>query len=432
MIGALAPIIEEYGLLLVNIFKTSILTAIATAARLLSGFIVMKLVAVMAGPDGVAQLGQFMSLTALLVVFAGGGVGPGVVKYLAEYRGDDAKVTLLLRAAFSFTLMASLGMCVLVLLFSQPISAWLLGDEQLRWLILVLAVAQIFVAMHNLIIATVNGMMDVKRLAAIHVGGAVVGVVLPSLLGYFFRLHGVLLAFVLAQAGLLLISFVAYRRSSYFNWANIGWCVERKNFNLLARFSLMTLTSALMAPVIQIVVRNYLAGEFSWSEVGYWQAVAKVSEAYLLFITMAISVYYLPRLSALSERGAFIGEIRKGFLVLIPLVALSAFIIYLCRGWVTTLLFSEAFHEGLYLYAPQLLGDVVKIAAFLLSYVMLAKAMTRMFLFSEVVFSVTYVGWVVVLTGQYGLIGSMYAFIVNYTIYFFFCAFVAARYIKKM
>ena len=58
----------------------------------------MKLVAVLAGPEGVAQLGQFMSLTALLVVFAGGGVGPGVVKYLAEYREQDTHVKVLLNS----------------------------------------------------------------------------------------------------------------------------------------------------------------------------------------------------------------------------------------------------------------------------------------------------------------------------------------------
>jgi PST family polysaccharide transporter len=392
----------------------------------------MKLVAVLAGPEGVAQLGQFMSLSALLVVFAGGGVGPGVVKYLSEFRGDDAKAGELLRSAFSFTLIASFSMCVLVLVFSEVISVWLLQSGEFQWLILVLAVAQILVALHNLIIATVNGMMDVKRLAFIHVCGAVIGVLLPLLLGYVYQLQGVLLAFVLAQASLLLISFTAYKRSSYFSWSSIGWNTQRESFSRLARFSLMTLTSALMAPIIQIAVRNHLSERFSWEEVGYWQAVAKVSEAYLLFITMAISVYYLPKLSALTQRGAFVEEIRKGFVVLMPLVFASTLVIYYCRELITNILFSSEFHGAMYLYAPQLVGDVIKVAALLLSYVMLAKAMTRVFLFSEVVFGVAYLGWVVLLTERFGLIGAMYAFIVNYIFYFLFCALVTSRYIKKL
>lgn len=415
-----------------NIFKTSILTAVATMARLLSGFIVMKLVAVLAGPEGVAQLGQFMSLTALLVVFAGGGVGPGVVKYLAEFKDDDVKVANLLRSAFSFTLIASLGMCVLVLLFSKHIAAWLLDSAELQWLIVVLAIAQIFVALHNLIIATVNGMMDVKRLAFIHVCGAVAGVLLPLLLGYYYKLNGVLLAFVLAQSALLIISFAAYKRSSYFSWANIGWRFEAQNFNRLARFSLMTLTSALLGPIVQIAVRNYLAGEFSWEEVGYWQAVSKVSDAYLLFITMAIGVYYLPKLSELKERGDIIKEIRGAYMYLMPLVIFMAGLIYVFRDAITYILFSSEFLAASYLYAPQLLGDVIKIAAFIFSYMMLAKAMTKTFFISELAFSGMYFGWVVILTNYFGLVGAMYAFIANYLIYWFFTACVTYLYVRRI
>lgn len=416
----------------VNIFKTSILTAIATVARLLSGFIVMKLVAVLAGPEGVAQLGQFMSLAALLVVFAGGGVGPGVVKYLAEFKDDDVKVANLLRSAFSFTLIASLGMCVLVLLFSKHIAIWLLYSAELQWLIVVLAVAQIFVALHNLIIATVNGMMDVRRLAFIHVCGAVAGVLLPLLLGYYYKLNGVLLAFVLAQGALLIISFSAYKRSSYFSWANIGWRYEQQNFYRLARFSLMTLTSALLAPIVQIAVRNYLAGEFSWEEVGYWQAVSKVSDAYLLFITMAIGVYYLPKLSELKERGDIIKEIRGAYMYLMPLVIFMAGLIYVFRDAITYILFSSEFLAASYLYAPQLLGDVIKIAAFIFSYMMLAKAMTKTFFISELAFSGMYFGWVVILTNYFGLVGAMYAFIANYLIYWFFTACVTYLYVRRI
>ncbi|WP_159968593.1 O-antigen translocase [Pseudomonas sp. 9Ag] len=415
-----------------NIFKTSVLTAIATIARLLSGFIVMKLVAVLSGPEGVAQLGQFMSLTALLVVFAGGGVGPGVIKYLAEFKGDDAKSANLLRSAFSFTVIASLCMCLLVLLSSNYIAAWLLGGSEFQWLIVILAVAQIFVALHNLVIATVNGMMDVKRLAFIHVCGALAGTILPVLLGYFYALNGVLLAFVLAQAALLVISFSAYKRSNYFKWKNIGWRVEKTDFALLARFSLMTLTSALLAPIVQIAVRNYLAGVFSWEEVGYWQAVSKVSEAYLLFITMAISVYYLPKLSALQAKRELIREIKGAYVYLMPLVAVLGVLIYLFRDLITVVLFSREFLSASYLYAPQLIGDVIKIASFIFSYMMLAKAMTKTFLLSELAFSSMYCGWVVLLTSQFGLIGAMYAFVVNYILYLFFTAFIAFWHIRKI
>lgn len=391
----------------------------------------MKLVAIQAGPEGVAQLGQFMSLTALLVVFAGGGIGPGVVKYLAEFKADNYKVRNLLQSAFTFTLIASLFMFLLVLLLSEFISGWLFGSVDFQWLIVVLAFAQMLVALHNLIISIVNGMMDVKRLAFIHICGAAVGVLLPVLLGYFYELQGILLAFLLAQASLILISFFVYKESGYFSWLHIGWLLRKDDFYRLARFSLMTLASALLAPLVQIAVRNHLANNFTWEYVGYWQAVSKVSEAYLLFITMAISVYYLPKLSALKRRADLIAEIKSACIYLMPLVSLLALSIYLCRNIVTEILFSEGFEFANYLYAPQLIGDVLKIASFIFSYMMLAKAMTKTFICSELLFSSMYYGLVVFMTSQYGLIGAMYAFVVNYLLYLMFTATVVFVFVRR-
>ncbi|WP_460137213.1 O-antigen translocase [Pseudomonas sp. S1_E04] len=392
----------------------------------------MKLVAVLAGPEGVAQLGQFMSLTALLVVFAGGGVGPGVIKYLAEHREEETYVKVLINSAFCFSLVSSVIMCAAVLILSEQITDWLLGDLRYQSLIVVLAFAQIFVALHNLIIAIVNGMMDVKRLAYIHVGGAVIGILAPLILGYFYQLFGVLLAFLIAQACLLIISFTFYYKSTYFNSEYLKPALNRDMLKKLSYYSLMTLTSALLAPLLQILVRNILADRFTWEQVGYWQAVSKVSEAYLLFVTMAISIYYLPKLSAITEKKPFIREITTAYKYLIPIVSVLGLGIYCFRDLITWILFSDEFTGSLYLYAPQLIGDVVKVASFILSFIMLAKAMTKTFLISEIFFGMTYVAWVYFLTLTFGLIGAMYAFVVNYFFYFVFTAYVANRFIRGM
>jgi PST family polysaccharide transporter len=99
------------------------------------------------------------------------------------------------------------------------------------------------------------------------------------------------------------------------------------------------------------------------------------------------------------------------------------------RGWVTRLLFSADFTAANQLYAPQLLGDVIKIASFMLSYLMLAKAMTRLFVVSECVFALSYLALVYVFTAGFGLIGAMYAFAVNYLCYLIFNVVVARRYL---
>ena len=99
---------------------------------------------------------------------------------------------------------------------------------------------------------------------------------------------------------------------------------------------------------------------------------------------------------------------------------------------VTRVLFSADFSAADALYAPQLVGDVLKIASFVLAYLMLAKAMTRLFVVSELVFAASYFVLVVVFTAHFGLVGAMYAFAANYTLYFLFNLVVARRYLGAL
>lgn len=415
-----------------SIVRAGFYASLATGARLLAGLVVIKLVAWLAGPAGVGRLGQFMSLMSLLAVLAGGGISAGIVKYVAEYRHDAARLSRLLAAALWYALTAACLMGCAALLLSRQLSLWLLGDAHYANLIRILAVAQLGIALANYILAVINGFMDVRRLAVIQVLGSALGVAMAVGLSRWLHLYGVLLALVAGQLLLLAIGLPVWRRSPYFEHGMLRLRFDREMSLKLAAFSVMTLTSALLPPLINIAVRNHLALQFGWSRVGYWQAVSKVSDAYLLFLTTAINIYYLPKLAATHERASLAAELRGACRYLLPAVIVLAALVYALRGWITRLLFSADFAAANALYGPQLLGDVLKIASFMLSYLMLAKAMTRLFLISECVFALSYLALVYVGTAWFGLVGAMYAFAINYLLYFLFNVAFARRYLGAL
>lgn len=415
-----------------NIVRAGFYSTIATAARLFAGLVIIKLVAWLAGPEGVGKLGQFMSLMSLLAVLAGGGISAGIVKYVAEYRHDTQKLSRLLAAALWYALIASCLMGCAALLLSRQLAWWLLGDARYENLIRILAVAQLGIALANYILAVINGFMDVRRLAFIQVLGSVLSVVMAVGLSHWLHLYGALLALVVGQLLVLVVGLPAWRRSPYFQRSMLRMHFDREMSLRLAAFSVMTLTSALLPPLINIAVRNHLALQFGWEQVGYWQAVSKVSDAYLLFLTTAINIYYLPKLASTHERASLVSELRNAYRVLLPAVVVLAVVVYVLRDWVTRLLFSADFASANALYGPQLVGDVIKIASFMLSYLMLAKAMTRLFVISECVFALSYLALVYVFTASFGLIGAMYAFAVNYLFYLAFNVVVARRYLGAL
>ncbi|QNK01289.1 O-antigen translocase [Dyella telluris] len=412
-----------------NIARASIYASVATAARLLAGLVIIKLVAWVAGPEGVGRLGQFMSLMSVLAVLAGGGISAGVVKYVAEYRDDPERLSRLLAAALWYAFFASCLIGLAGLLFRRQLADWLLGDAGFQGLIGLLSAVQLGIALANYMLAVINGFMDVKRLACIQVLGSLLSIVTALALARWLGLYGALLALVIGQLLVLAVGLPVWRLSPYFNWRMLRMRFDREMTRRLATFSLMTVTSALLPPFVNVAVRDHLAGHFGWEQVGYWQAVSKVSDAYLLFLTTAINVYYLPKLASTHARDLLVSELRLAYRHVLPAVVLLAAGVYLCRHWVTSLLFSDGFAAANALYAPQLLGDVLKIASFVLSYVMLAKAMTGLFVASEVVFAVTYVALVFLFTARYGVVGAMYAFAANYLLYLAFNVVVVRRYL---
>jgi PST family polysaccharide transporter len=317
----------------------------------------------------------------------------------------------------------------LALLFSRQLALWLLDDPAYAGLIRVLAVAQLGIALVNYILAVINGFMDVRRLALVQVLGSLLSIVMVVWLARWLHLYGALLALIVSQLLWLVVGLPAWWRSPYFQRSMLRLRFDREMTLRLAAFSVMTLTAALVSPLVNIAVRDHLALQLGWEQVGYWQAVSKVSDAYLLFLTAAINIYYLPKLAAIRERAALVAELRNAYRYVLPVVVALAAAVYVLREWVTRLLFSADFAPANALYAPQLAGDVVKIASFILSYVMLAKAMTRLFVISECVFAASYLVLVYVFTAHFGLVGAMYAFAANYLGYLAFNVLVVRHYL---
>lgn len=415
-----------------SLIRAGVFSSLSAAARLLVGLAVVKLVAIFAGPEGLAKMGQFMNITSLLALLAGGGISSGIVKYVAEYQGYKVKLRELLGSALTVILSASTVTGVLLTVFANELSSLLFNDGRYIWIFFALAVGQFCIAFHNYFLSIINGFIDVRRVALINLCGAIAGLFITAILSMWLHLFGALLSLVLSQAILVAFSYPALRYSRFFDSSYFRPKINREMMARLAKFAMMTITSALLTPLIQIWVRNHLLTKFSWQEVGYWQAVSKVSEAYLMVVIMTISVYYLPKLSSITDKANLKAELVGAFRQIIPFVSIAAAGIYIFRNEITVILFSKDFLAGSYLYGSQLIGDILRISSYIFSYAMIARAMTGLFIISELLFAVMYVVLVKMLTEMYGLSGAVYAFGVSYFIYFAFTLLVTRMHLRSI
>ena len=189
----------------------------------------------------------------------------------------------------------------------------------------------------------------------------------------------------------------------------------------------MAVVSGFLIPAMQILVRNKIINDLSLDEAGYWQAVSKISDYYLAFITTVLGVYYLPRLSELKDKTELRAEIFKGYKLILPVVGCLAFTIWLLKDIIIHVLFTPAFLPMKPLFTYQLLGDFFKIGSWLLAYLLLAKAFVKSYIITEFIFAATYVIFCYYLIDHYGVVGATYGFCLNYGLYWIVMAFLIKK-----
>jgi PST family polysaccharide transporter len=154
-----------------------------------------------------------------------------------------------------------------------------------------------------------------------------------------------------------------------------------------------------------------------WEAAGYWEAMWRLSGAYLMLVSTTLSVYYLPRLSELKTGAEIRREILAGYRVILPVAAVCALLVYVLRHLIIETLFSAAFLPMESLFFWQLVGDVLKIASWLFAYVMLSKAMTLAYVITEISSTLIFIILTILFVKHFGLMGASVAHVVNYLSY---------------
>lgn len=413
-----------------SLIKTSIYTSISQALTIISGLISIKVVSYKLGPKGMAMVGQYLNTTTLLTLFASGAIGVGVVKYISQYYDDKPSQFRVIRTAFWITIGCSVVVALIAILGSVAFSRTAFKTDD-YYLVYILWGSFLFFTSFSALAANIlNGLKLIPWLTIVNITGTITGLLVTIVLVYQFGVFGALIAANFTSLILFILHLYFINKYKWFSLRSLFAKFDTDIVKLLMAFVLMALVSGIMAPSIQLLVRDRIINRFSFQEAGYWQAVTRVSDYYLGFITTVIAVYYLPRLSEIKTNTEIKTEIWKTYKMLLPVVAGMSFLIWLCRYIIIRLVLTPEFLPSAELYGFQFFGDFFKIAGWLLAYVLIARAMKFWYIFSEIVFSLTYVFLCYVLIERFGIIGAVYGFLINYILYWIFMFFLIKAKLK--
>jgi PST family polysaccharide transporter len=400
-----------------SLLRTSFLNAIAVAVRMLAMLGLNKLLAIYVGPAGYAAIGQFQNAITMITSFASGAINTGVTKYTAEYHADADAQQRVWRTAGTISISCALLASLLIAVFHRQLATAVLKDPQQSGVFLWLAATLILFVLNALLMAILNGKKEVPLYITANIATSIVTLLATWGLARVWGLYGALVALSINQSIVFFVTISLCLRTNWFQVSLLFGRVDMVLARKLASYALMATVTAVAMPLSQLLIRNHLVNEFGWDNAGLWQAVTKISDIYLMLITTTLTVYYLPRLSEIDQREQLHKEIAKVYRFILPVTILGAITVYLLRNWLITLLFTENFAPMLDLLAWQLAGDVIKIGSWVLGFVMLARAMTKAYIATEIFFNASLVLITYALTPYLGLKATVIAFFINYLLY---------------
>ena len=362
--------------------KVFSLNTLNILSKLISGFILNKVLAIYVGPQGLGLLGNLRNFLNSLKSISTLGFYRGIVKYTAEFNSNKQELPKVLSTSFITSGVMILLVSVILLSAAPYWSNLLFNTYEYSTIFRVLAISFPFYLLNFLCIAILNGKEKYKAYIISNILTNILGLIITLFLVVKFNLNGILYAVIITPSLGLGITFFLYKNQlKELRSISLG-NYNTKTFKNLLEFSLMALVTAILAPVTSIAIRNHIINTESLIEAGYWESINRISNNYLVFISTLINLYFYPKLVRSTNLKR---EILSFYKTILPLITIGFVIIYILRGRLTLLLFSEAFLPIEKLYFWQLLGDFFKISSSIMAYQFFAKKMTKDFIITEVI-----------------------------------------------
>jgi len=402
-----------------ELFKITSLNSISVILKIIIGFVSSKVIAVFIGTSGMALVGNLRNFTASVEGIATLGFTNGIVKYVAQKEDNQEELKQFLSTVF-ITLFCVIAILSGLLYFlANYLNQEIFGsDFQYEWIFKAFGLALPWYIASLVLVSVINGFGEFKKVIYINIIGNVLGLLITIGLIFFYKTFGALLAVILSPSVLFFVTlFFIHKKINLFQLISI----KSFNFSVLkpmSEYSLMALISMIFGPMVYLAIRNSIIEDFDINQAGYWEAITRISNYYLLFLTTVLTVYFLPKLSKSTSNAETKKVIWSYYKGIIPVFLVGLIVVYLLKNILIQILFTKEFLPISKLFFWQLLGDFFKALSTILALQFFAKKLTKAFIVAEIFslsilwFSSTY------LLSVYEIEGIVMAHAFTFFIYF--------------
>lgn len=399
--------------------KAASLNTASVATRVLAGILTSKAIAVFIGAEGLALIGNLRNFLSSVQSVAILGLYNGVVKFISEFKRQTLELSKTISTVFYLGFITTM-----IVSFGCYFNAEYINDlifprySDYSYVIKILAIALPFYSLNMFVFSIMNGFSKYRILLVINIIGQVLGLSVTLLLIYQNRIDGALVSVVISESIIFLITLVGIiNQRSLVPLVRVE-SISFEYIKKLSPYSFMALFSAVVLPIVALIIRSYIIDNIGYKEAGFWEAMTRISKYYLMFVSSLMALYILPRFSEIEDVKEFKNEVFSFYKRVMPVFAIGLVIIYFLKPIIVHVVFSSEFEPVEDLFLWQLLGDFVKVLSIVIAYQFLAKRMFWHYIITEAFLVFTLYFTSIYFIDIYGVKGATIAHFVTYLMYY--------------
>lgn len=371
-----------------------------------------KAMALLLGPEGVGLIGLYTSICDLAQTLAGLGVPASGVRQIAESAGANdaeriARTTIVLRR---ISLVLGLAGALLLATFALPVARFTFGGSEYAAGVALLSAAVFFHLVSAGQIALVQGMRRISDLARISMLGAFFSTAISIPMVYLFGQSGIVPSLV-AMAAVTALTSWWYSRKIRVTPPALTVREVRGELSGLLKLGFAFMASGFLTFGAAYAVRLIVLQHEGVAAAGLYQAAWALGGLYAGFILQAMGTDFYPRLTAVchnhEECNRLVNEQAQISILLAGPGLLATLTV---SPLVIALFYSAEFHPAADLLRWICLGMMLRIIAWPMGFIVLAKGAQQIFFWTEVAATLVHVGLAWLLVNRLGLNGSGMAF----------------------
>ena len=391
------------------LLKITSFNSFAILINVIVGVLTSKALAEFVGPKGMASVGNLRDFLKTIYALATFGIYSGIVKYTSEHKKHPRTLQRILSTALCVILVATIIVSIGLFFGASYWNDLIFEGKEFTYIFKVLALVLPLYGLNMFCLGIINGLEKYKQFIALNIAGYLVNLCVTVVLVWKYQLDGALIALTIIPSLLLVFSlWLIYKERKNLPKLKAN-SFSKRDFKKYLSYTVMAAVSAVLFPMIYVFVRNHIIDTIGETEAGHWEAMQRISNQYLIFVTSLLSLYILPKLAENTTVRGFRKIVFGFYKTILPIFVVGLIGIYLLRIPVIKIIYNEEFLATERLFLWQLLGDFFKVISLVIAYQLYAKKMLGAYLFVEISSIILFYSLSIYFTNLIGIQGVVMA-----------------------